>query len=272
VALRSARPAAAEPGHARGSARADRWRFLAVGAALFAASVALVVAHRAGMPVMNGMPMGSGAETSMRMPGGSWPGSAIDFLGLWLPMMAAMMLPSLLPMLWRYHQAASQAGGTLPGRSTLLVGLGYFLAWSLAGLAVYPLGAALGSIARPLPELSRAVAPATGAVVLLAGWLQFSRWKTRLLACCRAPLAHGVDLRGGAVAALRHGVRLGRHCIGCCAGATVVLFALGWMDLRVMLAVTAAITAERVVPGGTAARRAVGLMGMVAGAVLLARA
>jgi predicted metal-binding membrane protein len=207
----------------------------------------------------------------MRMPGGNGPGSAVSFLGMWLPMMAAMMLPSLLPLLWRCHRAAARAGGMHPGRSTLLVGLGYFLAWTLAGLAVDVVGAAFAAVAMRLPVPHRAMASATGAVVLLAGLLQFTGWKARRLACCRAP-THDVPLREDASTALGHGLRLGRHCIGCCAGATAVLFALGWMDLRVMAVVTAAVTAERLTPGGTAAMRIVGGIAVVVGALLLALA
>jgi hypothetical protein len=44
------------------------------------------------------------------------------------------------------------------------------------------------------------------------------------------------------------------------------------MDLRVMTVVTAAITAERLMPGGTVAMRAVGAIAVVAGAILLAPA
>ena len=270
--MRSVRPAVPDPGRGKGAARADRWLFPAVGLALVAASVAMTVARSAAAPAMDGMPTSGGATMSMHTPGGDWPGTAASFLGMWLPMMAAMMLPSLLPVLWRYHCAATRAYAASPGRSTLLVGLGYFLAWTLAGLAVYPLGRVFGSVVMRLPESSRVLAPAAGAIVLLAALLQFTRWKARLLACCRASPAHRLEWRGGMVAAFRCGLRLGRHCIGCCAGATAVLFALGWMDLRVMAAVTVAITAERIAPGGTAAMRAVGLVGIVAGVALLARA
>ena len=44
----------------------------------------------------------------MRMPGQSWPGAALSFLGMWMVMMAAMMSPSFVPMLWRYRQAIQQ--------------------------------------------------------------------------------------------------------------------------------------------------------------------
>ena len=64
-------------------------------------------------------------------------------------MMVAMMLPSLVPMLWRYHQAGL-------GRLTALVGVGYFFVWSPFGMAAFPLGAALAAVERQHPALARA--------------------------------------------------------------------------------------------------------------------
>jgi hypothetical protein len=51
------------------------------------------------------------------------------FLGMWIVMMVAMMLPSLVPMLWRYREAVGMKGETRLGRLTALVGVGYFLVW-----------------------------------------------------------------------------------------------------------------------------------------------
>jgi hypothetical protein len=58
-------------------------------------------------------------------------------------MMVAMMLPSLVPMLWRYRHAVGRRGETRLGRLTALVGVGYFFVWTAFGMAAFPLGAAL---------------------------------------------------------------------------------------------------------------------------------
>jgi predicted metal-binding membrane protein len=50
------------------------------------------------------------------------------------------------------------------------------------------------------------------------------------------------------------------------------LLSLGVMDLRVMAVVTAAITAERLAPAGARVARAIGVVGIVAGTLLIARA
>ena len=92
------------------------------------------------------MPM-SGEWTTpmmwMRMPGQTWPGAAASFLGMWLAMMGAMMLPSLLPMLWRYRLAVERTHDTSIvrlGLLTALVAVGYFFVWSAVGAAVFPIG------------------------------------------------------------------------------------------------------------------------------------
>ena len=59
------------------------------------------------------MPMPGGWTMSMawmRMPGQTWPGAASSFLGMWVVMMVAMMLPSLVPMLLRYRRAVGRQG------------------------------------------------------------------------------------------------------------------------------------------------------------------
>jgi predicted metal-binding membrane protein len=72
--------------------------------------------------------------------------------------------------------------------------------------------------------------------------------------------------------AWRHGLRLGLHCIHCCAGLMVILLVLGVMDLRAMAVVGAAITIERLAPAGERVARVIGVVFVGAGLLLLARA
>jgi predicted metal-binding membrane protein len=253
---------------------ADR-AFLGVSALLFVVSAALTTAWCASMSAMNGMSMPGGwtmSMTWMRMPGQTWCHAAASFLGMWIVMMMAMMLPSLVPMLWRYREAVRDAQTTLLGRLTALVALGYFLVWTALGMAAFPLGVALTILEMRLPALARVVPMLAGVVVLIAGALQFTRWKAGHLACCRE--APGTDraLATDAGTAWRHGVRLGLHCICCCAGLTLILLVLGVMDLRVMAIVTAAITLERLLPAARRVARGLGVVCVGAGLLLIARA
>ena len=93
------------------SERASQQAFFGVSALLFAASAVVTIVWCASMSAMGEMPMPGGWTMSMawmRMPGQTWPGAAASFLGMWVVMMVAMMLPSLVPMLRRYRQAVDR--------------------------------------------------------------------------------------------------------------------------------------------------------------------
>src|SRR6202022_4683920 len=116
------------------SERASQRAFFGVSALLFAGSAAVTIVWCASMSAMGEMPVPGGwtmSMTWMRMPGQTWPGAAASFLGMWVVMMVAMMLPSLVPMLWRYRQVIGRSGETRLGRLTALVGVGYFFVWSV---------------------------------------------------------------------------------------------------------------------------------------------
>ena len=234
----------------------------------------VTIAWCASMSAMGGMPMPGGWTMSMawmRMPGQTWPGAAASFLGMWVVMMVAMMLPSLVPMLWRYRQAVGGTGERRLGRLTALVGVGYFFVWTVFGMAAFPLGVALAAIAMQQPALARAVPIAVGMVVLIAGVFQFTWWKAHHLAFCLEALGCRA-LPADAGTAWRHGLRLGLHCSHCCFGLMSILLVIGVMDLRAMAVVTAAITVERLAPAGERVARATGAVVVGAGLLVIARA
>jgi len=187
-------------------------------------------------------------------------------------MMVAMMLPALVPMLSRYRQAVAGSGEASLGRLTILVGAGYFFVWFTVGMAVFPLGVTLVAIEMEQPAVARAVPIAVGVIVLIAGVLQFTPWKAHHLACCREIPGRGRTLPADASTAWLHGLRLGLHCIHCSAGLTATLLVVGIMDLRAMVIVTAAITAERLAPSGERVARVIGAVVNGAGVFLIARA
>ncbi|CAJ0893172.1 hypothetical protein R20233_03718 [Ralstonia sp. LMG 32965] len=233
--------------------------FLAVSALLFIASTAATVAWCNAMPAMSEMPM-----AWMPMCGQTWWSFAASFVAMWMVMMAAMMLPSLLPMLRQYRGALRLAGGPSVDAQTASAGVGYFVVWALIGAMVFALGAALAQLEMTWPVLARVMPFASSAVVLAAGALQFSAWKARQLARCRA-------LPAPERAAWRFGLRLGLRCAGSCAGLTAILLVIGVMDLRAMVAVSAAITLERLAPEGQRMVRYVGAVAIGAGLLLMLR-
>src|SRR4030095_2964954 len=160
-----------------GSERALHGALFGVSALVFAASAALTAFRCGSMSAMGEMPMPGGwamSMTWMRMPGQTWPGAAASFLGMWVVMMVAMMLPSLAPMLRRYREAVGGTAARHLGALTAIAGAGYFFVWTVFGMAVFPLGAALAAIEMQQPALARAVPGAARVVGLSAGVLQFT--------------------------------------------------------------------------------------------------
>ena len=256
------------------SERAPRRAFIGVSGLVFAAAAAVTIAWCASMSAMGGRPMPGGwtlSMTWMRMPGQTWVGAAASFLGMWVVMMVAMMLPSLVPRLSQYRRAVGRTDGMRLGRLTALVGAGYYSVWAALGLAAFPLGVALASVEMRLPALSRAVPIAAGVVVLGAGAFQFTACKTRHLAFCREA-APDRTLPADVGTAWRHGLRLGLHCAYCCAGLMAILLAIGVVDLRAMAIVTGAITVERLAPAGERVARVTGAVAVGAGLLLTAQA
>ncbi|SIT41320.1 conserved membrane hypothetical protein [Paraburkholderia piptadeniae] len=265
----------------RTSRRSSQWTFFAIVALVFAVCAASTIVWSTSMSSMGEMPMPGGWTLSMTwvpMCGQKWPRAAASFVGMWLVMMIAMMLPSLAPVLWRYHEAVGltdERNGT-DGRRvaplTALVSVGYFFVWTVAGVAVFALGAATTALALHFATLAHAIPAAAGVAVLVAGVVQFSAWKARYLACCRCTTMSGRARSTHARAAWLHGLRLGVHCCYCCAGLTAVLLIDGIMDLYAMAFVTAAITAERLARAGERVARATGVVVMVMGVTMLVRA
>ncbi len=257
---------------------AERPAFWGVSALLFAGSVAGTIGWCASMsaPAMAGMPMPGGWTMSMawmRMPGQTWPGAAASFLGMWVVMMVAMMLPSLLPMLRRYRAAVGGAGAVTSrpadrrrGRSATSSS-GRCSGWPPFRWASRWRRSRCSSRRWRVPSRSPAAR-----CVLLAGLFQLTAWKARQLACCREAPGCGRTLPADVGTAWRHGLRLGARCSRCCAGLMAILLCIGVMDLRAMVVVAAAITVERLAPAGERVARGTGAVFVGAGLFLLARA
>ncbi len=257
------------------SERVSQRVFFGVLVLLFAISAAVTIGWSAPMSAMSGMSMPGGWTMPivwMQMPAQTWLGVAASFLGMWIVMMVAMMLPSLAPMLWRYHQAVGRTSNTPLSWLTTIVGVGYFFVWTLFGITAFLLGVALTAIETQNPALAYRVPLASGVIVLLAGAFQFTPWKAYHLTCCRKVPGRGYTLPADVGRAWQHGLRLGLHCSRCCVGLMAILLVTGFMDLRTMAVVTAAITVERLAPASERITRAIGAIAIGAGLFLIARA
>lgn len=167
------------------------------------------------------------------------------FLGVWVVMMAAMMLPSLAPTVALYTTMTRRRG---PGRPLLFTG-GYLLVWGTAGLGAY----GLFDLGRSL--FGGDLAWHTGGRWLAAGVLaiaalyELTPLKDVCVTKCRSPLGFLLGTwRDGRFGALRMGSRHAGWCLGCCWGLMAALFALGVMSVTWMVFVAALIALEKTVP------------------------
>ena len=205
-----------------------------------------------------GMTMPGGWTMSMvwmPMPGETQLSAAVGFEGMWVAMMATMMLPSLVPTLART-------------RPDVLTSAGYFAVWAGIGAAVYVVGLALAGAELRWPTLARTIPTARGVVLIAAGLVQLTCWKARHLECYREGCLGGAHPG----APWRRGIALGNHCALCCLPFMAVLVVAGMMNLAVILVTALAITVERVVRAPALVARLAGLIVILAGAWEIARA
>jgi predicted metal-binding membrane protein len=174
------------------------------------------------------------------------------FVGLWATMMAAMMLPSVMPTTLVFATVSAQPRRRSRGfaRTWVFIG-GYLAAWTAYGLLAYGIFRVIQSA--PIHALSwHARGPlVAGLAIVAAGLYQLSPLKRRCLRQCRSPRQYVVGgWRRGWSGAIRMGFEHGAFCIGCCWGLMLILFALGVMSITWMLVVAGLIFAEKVLPYG----------------------
>lgn len=206
------------------------------------------------------------------MPGGPVALAALLHAGAWLLMITAMMLPTTVPLLEVFRRLTAHRAD----RRVLLtlVVLGYVGAWTLFGVGAHGLDATLHQLAsRSLWMVMHGWL--VGAAMLgLAGVYQFSRFKYRCLDKCRTPLMfvaehwHGHNERRDSFLL---GVRHGAFCVGCCWALMLLMFSVGTGSIGWMLALGAAMAAEKNLPWGRRVGKPLGLALVVWSGVMVAQ-
>jgi predicted metal-binding membrane protein len=184
----------------------------------------------------------------------------LPFLGLWVVMMAAMMLPSVAPVavLWtRLITGASAGPGRLMRISAFLTG--YLLVWAAFGAVAF---AALVGTGRLLTASPVAAKWLGAAIFIAAGIYQLTPWKDWCLRRCRTPIGALMYYLGfkGRSRDVRVGVHHGATCAGCCWGLMIVLIAVGVMNVAVMAALGVVIFVEKLWRHGKPFGQAAGVL------------
>ena len=165
---------------------------------------------------MDGMDMGPGTDL----------GSLGWFTGVWLTMMAAMMLPSLAP------------------KATVPFAAGFLVPWLAAGVAAYVLVEGVRSLDPSFLAWDEAGRYVAGGVIGVAAVWELAPAKQVCLRHCRASRRPVASSAGE----LREGTVEGGYCIGCCWGLMAALFALGGMSITWMVVIAALIAIEKLWP------------------------
>jgi predicted metal-binding membrane protein len=211
-------------------------------------------------------------STSDRMSGmdeGPWTGLGTLgwFLGVWVVMMAAMMLPSVAPTVALYARMTSERSRVLPA----VFAAGYLLTWGVAGAVTFGVARAGGLIDGNVLAWDRAGKWVAGATLLAAAAYELTPFKDVCLDKCRSPLGFLLgEWREGRAGALRMGAKHGAWCVGCCWALMASLFALGIMSIAWMAFVAGLIAVEKLLPWRRVATYATAAVLLVIGILIVA--
>ena len=165
----------------------------------------------------------------------------LPLFGMWAVMMAAMMLPTMVPTLKSYEDLMISADGTRIGWIGLL--LGYSIIWVTFSALITAFQLSLLSLG--LVDMMGKVKSVwiSSALLIIAGAFQFTRAKEVCHGICHSPMSYflgnwKIGFNGG----LRMGLGLGAFCVGCCWLFMVLGFAGGvmnflWMGLATLFMV-----------------------------------
>ena len=210
------------------------------------------------------------AAREMRgMDGGPWTGLGTFgwFVGVWVVMMAAMMLPSVSPTVALYARLTRERSPLSP----LLFAVGYLATWGGAGVVAFAVTVAGGRIDGNVLAWDRAGRWVAGATLVAAAGYELTPLKDVCLGKCRSPLGFLLgSWRDGRTGALRMGAQHGAWCTGCCWALMASLFALGVMSVTWMAVVAGLIAVEKVLPWRRVATYGTAALLLVLGVLLLA--
>jgi predicted metal-binding membrane protein len=185
---------------------------------------------------------------------------ALVFL-MWAVMMAAMMLPSAMPVILLVARVsagikAQHSGIGLTGAFVT----GYLLTWCGFSVAATLFQWGLLEAALITPMMESASVALSGAVLITAGIYQFTPLKNACLRQCQSPLSVVMEVAAGPRRALIAGFRHGLFCIGCCWALMGLLFMAGVMNLLWVLIIAGYVSLEKLLPGARWLSRMAGVL------------
>lgn len=196
---------------------------------------------------MNTLPM-----SEMWMPPNSprqW--QLTDFVvvySMWAIMMAAMMLPSAVPMIKAFSKSCRQRyGGDTP--FSILFSLAYLLVWLVFSVILTLLQWQLHGLQWLSGMMENSNAFLAAGILIMAGIYQFTALKNACLQHCRSPFSFLLNSwQNGRQGAFNMGLIHGSTCVGCCWAQMLIMFAVGVMNITAMVLITLFILLEKGLP------------------------
>ena len=192
----------------------------------------------------------------------------LSLAGMWALMMAAMMLPTMVPTLRSYEDLMASANGTRLGWLGVL--LGYSIVWVLFSIVISSTQLVL--LYLNIIDLMGKVKSLwlSAALLIFAGAFQFTRAKEVCHGICHSPMAYFVGYwKTGFVGGVRMGLSLGAYCCGCCWLFMVLGFAGGVMNFLWMGLATLMMVLEKLPQVGHFLVKPLGLLLILSGSTII---
>jgi predicted metal-binding membrane protein len=189
---------------------------------------------------------------------------------MWAVMMAAMMLPSAIPMILAFARVCRQQKKAAK-RLTGLFTSAYMGIWLLFSSVLTLLQWQLHGLAWLSPMMVNQNRLFAAGILFLAGFYQFMPIKNACLRYCKTPMGFLLnEWQEGSVGAFRMGLKHGVNCLGCCWAQMLIMFAVGVMNLLGMALITLLVIVEKYLPlESTVICKAVGVVFLAWGIFLL---
>ena len=168
------------------------------------------------------------------------PGSLESFAAGWVVMMAAMMLPSAVPLVYEFaRRSEGRRGWQL---ATGVMAAAYLSIWLGFGLVCYVVLSAI-----PVPPAAQGVVG--GGALVIAGLYGLTPIKAKSEAKCRELCSlHGPLPFGLMRSALVIGARYGLSCVGCTGGLMGAMAIIGMANLGWMVILTGLVLVYKLAP------------------------
>ncbi|MDP1663863.1 MAG: DUF2182 domain-containing protein [Methylobacter sp.] len=167
---------------------------------------------------------------------------------MWAVMMAAMMLPSAIPMILAFARVCRQQNKA-SYKLTYLFTSAYLGIWLLFSGALTLLQWQMHGLAWLSPMMDNQNSISAAGILFLAGFYQFMPIKNACLVHCKTPMGFLLnEWQNGAVGAFNMGLKHGAYCVGCCWAQMLIMFVVGVMNLLGMALITLLVILEKSMP------------------------